>query len=113
LWGTNLPARIHVRARDAHFRLEKYRYDFKALKEQATTLDADLAYAAPLITGREVISADRLTPHLDDDTSVDLLTALVNEELLERISCVATVGPTHHIQSVTCATNCFLDLRRR
>jgi 50S ribosomal protein L16 3-hydroxylase len=31
-----------------------------------------------------VIPADRLTPHLDDDAFVDLLTALVNEGLLER-----------------------------
>jgi 50S ribosomal protein L16 3-hydroxylase len=51
---------------------------------EATTLDADLAYAAPLITGREVIPADTLTSHLDDDAFVDLLVSLVNEGLLER-----------------------------
>jgi 50S ribosomal protein L16 3-hydroxylase len=51
---------------------------------EATTLDADLAYAAPLVTGREGIPADTLTPHLDDDAFVDLLVSLVNEGLLER-----------------------------
>jgi 50S ribosomal protein L16 3-hydroxylase len=51
---------------------------------EATTLDVDLAYAAPLVTGREVISADTLTPYLDDDAFVDLLASLVNEGLLER-----------------------------
>lgn len=50
----------------------------------ATTLDADLAYAAPLVTGREHIPADTLTPHLDDDAFVDLLVFLVNEGLMER-----------------------------
>jgi 50S ribosomal protein L16 3-hydroxylase len=48
------------------------------LKEEPTTLDAALVY------GREGIPADRLTPRLDDDAFVDLLTALVNEGLLER-----------------------------
>jgi 50S ribosomal protein L16 3-hydroxylase len=51
---------------------------------EATTLDADLAYAAPLVTGRERLPADTLTPHLDDDAFVDLLVSLVNEGLLER-----------------------------
>jgi len=51
---------------------------------EATMLDADLAYAAPLITGRERIPAETLTPHLDDDAFVELLTALVNEGILER-----------------------------
>jgi 50S ribosomal protein L16 3-hydroxylase len=51
---------------------------------EARALDADLAYAAPLVTGREVIPADVLTPHLDDDAFVDLLVALMNEGLLER-----------------------------
>ncbi len=50
---------------------------------EATSLDADLAYAAPLVTGRERIPADVLTPHLDDDAFVDLLASLVNEGLLE------------------------------
>jgi 50S ribosomal protein L16 3-hydroxylase len=47
------------------------------------TLDAALAYAAPLITGREVLPADTLTPHLGDEAFVDLLASLVNEGLLE------------------------------
>jgi len=50
---------------------------------ETTTLDAALAYAAPLITGREVLPADTLTPHLDDEAFVDLLASLVNEGLLE------------------------------
>jgi len=49
----------------------------------ATGLDADLAYAAPLVTGRERIPADTLTPHLEHDAFVDLLTSLVNDGLLE------------------------------
>lgn len=47
------------------------------------TLDPELAYAAPLITGREVFPADRLTPHLDDESFVDLLTSLINDGVLE------------------------------
>jgi 50S ribosomal protein L16 3-hydroxylase len=35
------------------------------------------------VTGREQIPADDLTAHLDDDAFVDLLTALVNDGLLE------------------------------
>lgn len=50
----------------------------------ATTLDADLAYAAPLVTGREVLPASTLTPHLDDDAFAALLVAFVNEGLLEQ-----------------------------
>ncbi len=50
---------------------------------EARRLDPDLAYAAPVITGREVLPADRLTPHLDDDAFVDLLVSLVNEGVLE------------------------------
>ena len=50
---------------------------------EARSLDADLASAAPLVTGREVIPADTLTPHLDDEAFVDLLVSLVNEGLLE------------------------------
>jgi len=46
-------------------------------------LDANLAYAAPLVTGREVLPADRLTPHLDDDAFVGLLRSLLNDGLLE------------------------------
>ena len=51
---------------------------------EATTLDAELAYAAPLVTGRERFPADMLVPHLDDDAFVDLLVSLVNEGLLEQ-----------------------------
>lgn len=50
---------------------------------EARRLDPDLAYAAPVVTGREVLPADRLTPHLDDDAFVDLLLSLVNEGVLE------------------------------
>ena len=50
---------------------------------EATTLDAALAYAAPLLTGRQVIPADTLTPHLDDDAFVDLLSTLVDDGVLE------------------------------
>jgi 50S ribosomal protein L16 3-hydroxylase len=50
---------------------------------EATDLSPDLAYAARLVTGREQIPADDLTAHLDDDAFVDLLTALVNDGLLE------------------------------
>ncbi|PQJ35119.1 cupin [Salinibacter sp. 10B] len=51
---------------------------------EARRLDSDLAYAAPIITGREVVPADRLTPYLDDDAFVDLLVSLVNEGILEQ-----------------------------
>lgn len=47
-------------------------------------LDTELAYAARLVTGREVIPAAALTPHLDDEAFVDLLVSLVNEGVLER-----------------------------
>jgi 50S ribosomal protein L16 3-hydroxylase len=50
---------------------------------EAMPLDADLAYAAPIMTGRQVIPADTLTSHLDDEAFVDLLTSLVNDDLLE------------------------------
>jgi 50S ribosomal protein L16 3-hydroxylase len=50
---------------------------------ETTSLDADLAYAAPLVTGREGIPTDLLIPHLEDDAFVNLLTSLVNEGLLE------------------------------
>jgi len=50
---------------------------------EAMPLDADLAYAAPIVTGRQVIPADTLTSHLDDEAFVDLLTSLVNDGLLE------------------------------
>lgn len=46
-------------------------------------LEQDLAYAAPIITGREVLPAASLQPHLDDRAFVDLLVSLVNEGLLE------------------------------
>ncbi|MFB6230342.1 MAG: JmjC domain-containing protein [Salinibacter sp.] len=50
---------------------------------EATELGAELAYAARLVTGRERIPSETLTPHLDDEAFVDLLTSLVNEGLLE------------------------------
>ena len=50
---------------------------------EARSLDAALAYAAPLVTGRQHIPAETLTPHLDDEAFVDLLTTLVNEGVLE------------------------------
>jgi 50S ribosomal protein L16 3-hydroxylase len=50
---------------------------------EAHTLDATLAYAAPLVTGRQGIPAETLTPHLDDEAFVELLTTLVNEGVLE------------------------------
>jgi len=46
-------------------------------------LDADLAYAARLVTGREVLPSEHLTPHLDDEAFLNLLVTLVNEGLLE------------------------------
>jgi 50S ribosomal protein L16 3-hydroxylase len=49
----------------------------------AIPLDPDLAYAARLVTGREQIPADALTPHVDDDAFVALLASLVNDGLLE------------------------------
>jgi len=49
----------------------------------ATTLAPDLAYAAPLLTGREVLPADTLVPHLDDAAFVDLVSSLVDDGLLE------------------------------
>jgi len=50
---------------------------------EARSLDDALAYAAPLVTGRRHIPADTLTPHLDDEAFVTLLTDLVNEGVLE------------------------------
>ncbi|PSQ96377.1 MAG: cupin domain-containing protein [Bacteroidetes bacterium SW_9_63_38] len=50
---------------------------------EAQALDADLAYAAPLLTGRQVLPADTLTPHLDDEAFVALITDLVNDGVLE------------------------------
>ncbi|MFB6273370.1 MAG: winged helix domain-containing protein, partial [Salinibacter sp.] len=49
----------------------------------AIDLAPDLAYAARLVTGRQQIPADALTPHLDDDAFVDLLLTLCNDGLLE------------------------------
>lgn len=49
----------------------------------AIDLDATLAYAAPLLTGREFVPADRLRPHLDDDAFLHLVQRLVNDGLLE------------------------------
>ena len=50
---------------------------------KATELAPDLAHAARLVTGREQIPADDLTPSLNEDAFVDLLTSLVNDGLLE------------------------------
>ena len=50
---------------------------------EARSLDTALAYAAPLVTGRQHLPADTLTPHLDDEAFVTLLTDLVNEGVLE------------------------------
>lgn len=50
---------------------------------EAINLDADQADAAPLVTGRQHIPADALSPHLDDPAVRTLLTRLVNEGLLE------------------------------
>jgi 50S ribosomal protein L16 3-hydroxylase len=46
-------------------------------------LGPDLAYAARLVTGREHIPADTLTPHLDDAAFRRLLVSLANDGLLE------------------------------
>lgn len=50
---------------------------------EARALNPNLAYAAPLVTGREVFPADRFTPHLDDEAFIELLTSLVNDGVLE------------------------------
>jgi len=50
---------------------------------EAADLAPDLAHAARLVTGREQIPADDLTPYLNEDAFVDLLTSLVNDGLLE------------------------------
>jgi 50S ribosomal protein L16 3-hydroxylase len=50
---------------------------------EARALDEGLAYAAPLVTGRQRLPADTLTPHLDDPAFVELLTTLVHEGVLE------------------------------
>ncbi len=47
-------------------------------------LDADLAYAAPLLTDRRVLPAEALRPHLGDTAFVELLSALVNAGVFER-----------------------------
>ncbi|WP_103029561.1 cupin domain-containing protein [Salinibacter altiplanensis] len=46
-------------------------------------LAPSLTHAARLVTGRQQIPSDALTPHLDDDAFVDLLTTLINDGLLE------------------------------
>ena len=46
-------------------------------------LSPDLAPAARLVTGRQQIPSEILTPHLENDAFVDLLVDLVNEGLLE------------------------------
>jgi 50S ribosomal protein L16 3-hydroxylase len=50
---------------------------------EARSLDADQAPAAPMLTGRERIPADALTPHLDDEPVLELVTSLVAEGVLE------------------------------
>ncbi|MFP4228002.1 MAG: JmjC domain-containing protein [Salinivenus sp.] len=50
---------------------------------EAMELEADLAYAAPLVTGRQHMPADTLAPYLDDGAFRDLLSTLVNDGLLE------------------------------
>lgn len=50
---------------------------------EAMDLDPELAYAARLVTGREVLSADALSPHVEDDAFVELLISLVHDGLLE------------------------------
>jgi len=49
----------------------------------ALDLSADLAYAGPLLTGRDALPASRIAPHLDDDALLDLITDLVNRGTLE------------------------------
>ena len=46
-------------------------------------LSPDLSYAARVVTGRQQIPNDTLTPHLEDDAFVELLVDLINEGLLE------------------------------
>ena len=46
-------------------------------------LSPDLSYAARVVTGRQQIPNDALTPHLDDDAFVELLVDLINKGLLE------------------------------
>jgi 50S ribosomal protein L16 3-hydroxylase len=48
-----------------------------------TDLPPDLAHAACLVTGRQHIPSDALTPHLEDEAFVDLLVDLLNDGLLE------------------------------
>jgi 50S ribosomal protein L16 3-hydroxylase len=55
----------------------------------AYELDAAVASAAPLLTDTEVIDADTLRPHLDNEAFTALLLHLVNEGLLELTSEVA------------------------
>ncbi|ARA94214.1 cupin [Rhodothermaceae bacterium RA] len=45
-------------------------------------LSADLAFAAPLITGTEPLDVRTLAPHLDHEDVLDLLTTLVNDGAL-------------------------------
>lgn len=50
---------------------------------EAYRLDADLAFAAPLLTGVAPLTAETLTPHFENADFMALLTDLVNEGLLE------------------------------
>jgi 50S ribosomal protein L16 3-hydroxylase len=49
----------------------------------ARPLAARLAFAAPLLTGREIFPPGDLDPHLDDPAFTALVTELVNDGLLE------------------------------
>lgn len=51
---------------------------------QERHLDPALAYAARLVSGRHVIPANTLTPHLEDEAFVDLLVSLVIQGVLEQ-----------------------------
>jgi len=50
---------------------------------ETVDLDQDLAYAARLVTGREVIPSESLAPHLDDKAFQDVIASLVNDGILE------------------------------
>lgn len=50
---------------------------------QERRLDPNLAYAARLVSGQQVIPASTITPHLEDEAFVDLLVSLVSDGVLE------------------------------
>lgn len=49
----------------------------------AVDLDEDLSFAAELVSGRQHLPAEMVTPHLNDEQFVDLLASLVNAGVLE------------------------------